>query len=156
MLPIGENQKTSSLKDSWTAALASFDTAVRGRGTGQFSPMHQNSGASSEWSRQRLHIDGRVRYPRRISFGGSLYLLVQPQGGRDWHDQYRYGGKRKTLFLGACPDVPTALAQRRHRAARRLLAAGIDLSRHKRELRRMEGGSCLAAVGGPEEWLQTG
>lgn len=58
-----------------------------------------------------------------ISFGGNLYLLVRPQGGRYWHYHYRYGGKRKTLSLGTYPDVPIARAQSRQRAARRLLAA---------------------------------
>ena len=66
---------------------------------------------------ERPRVDGRVRYPRKIFFGGNLYLLVRPEGGRYWHYHYRYGGKRKTLSLGTYPDVPTALAQARHRAA---------------------------------------
>ena len=113
--------------------------------------MHQNSTTS----RERPRIDGRVRYPRKVSFGGSLYLLVQPQGGRYWHYQYRYGGKRRTVSLGTYPDVPTAMAQARHGAARRLLAAGIDPSSRKRELRRMDSGSLLEAVEGPGKWLHT-
>ncbi len=27
---------------------------------------------------ERPRVDGRVRYPRKISFGGNLYLLVRP------------------------------------------------------------------------------
>ena len=38
----------------------------------------------------------------------------------------RYGGKRKSLSLGTYPDVPFTRAHSRHRAARRLLAAGVD------------------------------
>ncbi|MFM7287298.1 MAG: integrase arm-type DNA-binding domain-containing protein [Cyanobium sp.] len=42
------------------------------------------------------------------------------------------------MSLGTYPDVPIALAQARHRAARRMLAAGMDPSLHRRELRRTE------------------
>ena len=153
-LPMAASERAGSLKDSWTAALAVSDVPVHGGGE-RSSPMHQNSGTGPQWPREHPRIDGRVRYPRKISFGGSLYLLVQPQGGRYWHYQYRYGGKRKTLSLGTYPDVPTALAQARHRAARRLLAAGFDPSLRRGELRRMDGGSLLGTVEVPGKWLQT-
>lgn len=78
---------------------------------------------------------GDVRYPRKISFGRNLYLLVMPKGGRYWRYCYRYGGKRKTLALGTYPDVPMARARSRHQAARTLLAAGVDPSLKKSELR---------------------
>ncbi|MBK6673386.1 MAG: DUF4102 domain-containing protein [Proteobacteria bacterium] len=71
-----------------------------------------------------------------MSFGGNLYLLIRPQGGRYWHYHYRYGGKRKTLSLGTFPDVPIARARSRHLAARQLLAAGVDPSLSRVELRR--------------------
>jgi hypothetical protein len=76
-----------------------------------------------------------LRYPRKISFGGNLDLLARPQGGQYWHYQTRNGGKRKTLSLGTFPDVPVTQPQSRHRAARQLLAAGIDPSLRRRELR---------------------
>jgi hypothetical protein len=75
--------------------------------------MHQNSVHRLHQAREPARIDGSVRYPRKISFGGNLYLLVRPQGGRYWHYHYRYGGKRKTLSLGTYPDVLTAQAQLR-------------------------------------------
>lgn len=117
--------------------------------------MHQNSDTSLEWPRERLRIDGQVRYPRKISFGGNLYLLVRPQGGRYRHYHYRYGGKRKTLSLGTYPDVPTALAQVRHRTARRLLAAGVDPAVRRCELRLLNDGGC-AAPDFPGIWRQAG
>lgn len=144
-LPMGVGGQTRSLKDSWAAALVESDAPVHG-GNDRFSPMRQNSGTGVEWPRERPRLDGRVRYPRKISFGGSLYQLVQPQGGRYWHYQYRYGGKRKTLSLGTYPDVPTSLAQARHRAARRLLAAGVDPSLRRGELRRMDDRNLLGAL----------
>jgi hypothetical protein len=96
-----------------------------------------------------------VRYPRKILFGGNLYLLVRPQGKRYWHYHYRYGDKRKTLSLGTYPDVPIAGAQSRHRAARRLLAAGVDPSLMRRELRRLESAELDVGSGNPGKWLRT-
>jgi hypothetical protein len=49
------------------------------------------------------------------------------------------------LSLGTSPDVPTALALARHRAAQRLLAAGIDPSQRRREVRQMNDDGCAAA-----------
>ncbi len=84
------------------------------------------------------------------------HLLIRPQGGRYWHYHYRYGGKRKTLSLDTYPDVPTAQAQSRHRAARRLLAMGIDPSLRRREQRRAESGALEADSAVPGKRLQTG
>jgi hypothetical protein len=154
-LPMGVNGRASSLKDSWAAALATSDMPGCCR-SDRDAPMHQNSGTGLEWPRERPRIDGQVRYPRKISFGGSLYLLVRPQGGRHWHFHYRYDGKRKTLSLGTYPDVPTTLAQARHRAARRLLATGIDPSLRRRELRLMNGDGCAVATELPGSWGQAG
>jgi Arm DNA-binding domain len=90
--------------------------------------------------RPRAAQSGRARYPWKLSFGGNLYLLVMPKGGRYWHYCYRYSGKRKTLSLGTFPDVPIARARSRHLAARQLLAAGVDPSLKRGELRRVGSG----------------
>ncbi len=126
-LPMNTNGPACSLKELWAAALADSG-APKCRDDDQQSPMHQNSAHSFQRAREPIRRDGSARYPRKISFGGNLYLLVRPQGGRYWHYHYRYGGKRKTLSLGTYPDVPTAQAQARHSVARRLLAIGIDPS----------------------------
>jgi hypothetical protein len=76
-----------------------------------------------------------VRYLRKIAFGGSLNLFVTPKGGRYWRYCYRYGGKRRTLSLGIYPEVPVDRARSRHLAARQLLAAGVDPSLKREELR---------------------
>jgi len=144
-VPMGEGGQARSLKDSWAAALMDSDVSVRGA-SDRNSPMHQNSASRAGGQRAGPRIDGQVRYPRKVFLGGGLYLLLHPQGGRYWHYQYRYGDKRKTLSLGTYPDVPTALAQARHRAARQMLAAGIDPSLRRGDLRRMGGGGPLGAV----------
>jgi integrase len=55
-----------------------------------------------------------------------LYLLVQTTGGRLWRFDYRFAGKRKTLSLGAYPDVSLKEARERRDEARKLLANGAD------------------------------
>ena len=112
------------MKELWSAAL--HDSAgLMSRGDDRESPTHQNSAHQMQASSGRLRVDGLVRYPRKMSFGGNLYLLIRPQGGRYWHYHYRYGGKRKTLSLGTHPHVPTTLAQ----ARRKLRSRGLQLQR---------------------------
>lgn len=67
-----------------------------------------------------------VRYSRKVSDGGGLYLLVTPKGGRCWRFAYRYARKYKTLALGTYPVVTLELARSRHEFARNLLGNGVD------------------------------
>lgn len=67
-----------------------------------------------------------VRYGRKFSDGGGLFLLVTPQGARCWRYSYRVGVRQKTLALGIYPDVSLEKARARHQFARSLLAQGID------------------------------
>ncbi len=75
--------------------------------------------------------------PYKLADGKSLYLLVQPGGGKLWRFAYRFNGKQKMLALGAFPDVTLADARERHQAARKQLAAGIDPSEVKKEAKRI-------------------
>ena len=75
-----------------------------------------------------------LRYSRKISDGGGLYLLVTPKGGRCWRYAYRFGKKQKTLALGTYPEVPLERARSRHALARNLLAHGLDPSAVKAAL----------------------
>jgi transposase-like protein len=140
-LPFKRHGWASSLKELWAAAL-SYVVEPTCKYGGCNPSTHQNSADRHHAVSERTRLIGRVRYQRKICFGGNLYLLVRPQGGRYWHYHYRYGGKRKTLSLGTFPDVPIARARSRHLAARQLLAAGVDPSLKRRELRgRVENGS---------------
>lgn len=76
-----------------------------------------------------------LRYARKLSDGGGLYLMVVPSGSRYWRFNYRFNGKQKTLALGVYPYVSLETARARHQAARHLLAAGTDPSLMRRELR---------------------
>lgn len=83
----------------------------------------------------KLHKDndGIVKSPPyKLADEKGLYLFVQTSGGRLWRFDYRFGGKRKTLALGAYPDVSLADARSKRDEARKLLANETDPSETKR------------------------
>ena len=81
LVPMGEGGQTRSLKDAWAAALENSDGSVRGA-SDRSTPMHQNSRARTGGQRDSPRVDGQVRYPRKIFFGGGLYLGRTPADGR--------------------------------------------------------------------------
>ena len=64
--------------------------------------------------------------PQKVTDGGGLYLLLNPNGSKWWRLKYRYEGKEKLLSLGVYPDTGLADAREKRDAARKLLAADID------------------------------
>lgn len=72
--------------------------------------------------------------PYKLSDEKGLYLLVQPKGGKLFRFDYRFDSKRKTLSIGAFPEVTLAQARERRDAARKLLANDppIDPSEKKK------------------------
>ena len=67
-----------------------------------------------------------VDKPHKLADGGSMYLLVWPDGSRYWRLDYRFDGKRKTLALGVYPEVTLAEARKRRSVAKALLSKGQD------------------------------
>lgn len=70
--------------------------------------------------------------PRKLTDGGGLYLLLNPNGSKWWRFKYRYGGKEKLLSLGTYPDTGLADAREKRDAARKQLAAGVDPGAHRK------------------------
>lgn len=70
--------------------------------------------------------------PLKLSDGGGLFLLVQPNGAKYWRLAYRFAGKQKTLALGVYPDISLSDARERREAARKVLANGADPSATKK------------------------
>ena len=76
--------------------------------------------------------DSRIRgaapavKPLKLTDGGGMYLLLNPDGSRYWRLDYRFDGKRRTLALGVYPEVSLAEARKRRSAAKALLAEGRD------------------------------
>lgn len=70
---------------------------------------------------------------RKLTDGGSLYLLVKTTGTKSWRWKYRYGKKEKQLVIGQYPAVTLAQARRARDAARIELSQGIDPGEAKRQ-----------------------
>jgi integrase len=92
--------------------------------------------------------------PQKLTDGGGLYLLLNPNGARWWRYKYRFEGKEKLLSLGTYPETSLADAREKHAAARKQLQAGIDPGVHRKatkaagEERAANSFSVIA-----EEWL---
>ena len=70
--------------------------------------------------------------PYKLADEKGLYLFIQASGGKLWRFDYRFDGKRKTLSLGAYPDVSLADARNKRDDARKLLANETDPSETKK------------------------
>lgn len=64
--------------------------------------------------------------PTKLTDGGGLYLILNPNGSRWWRLDYRYAGKRKTLSMGIYPVITLKDARNRRDEARKLLASDVD------------------------------
>jgi integrase len=64
----------------------------------------------------------------KLSDERGMYLLVHPNGGKYWRFDYRFEGRRKTLAIGAHPEVSLKEARKRRDRARSDIEDGIDPS----------------------------
>jgi hypothetical protein len=71
--------------------------------------------------------------PYKLTDGGGLTLLVNPDGAKWWRLRYRIAGREKMLSLGVYPEVGLKRARERRDEARRLIADGIDPSAKRQE-----------------------
>lgn len=70
---------------------------------------------------------------KRLTDGKGLYLLLFVKGGaHGWRLDYSIHGRRKTLSLGTYPETSLKLAREKAEEARRLIAAGVDPSEHRK------------------------
>ena len=70
--------------------------------------------------------------PRKLRDGNGLILLVHPNGSRYFQLRYTLHGKEKTLQLGRYPTMRLAEARAAAKAARELVADGIDPVQNRR------------------------
>jgi hypothetical protein len=74
----------------------------------------------------------RSAKPRAESYkmfdGGSLFVLVKPNGSMLWRYKFKLGGREKLLTLGQYPAVKLADARKAHQDAKIKLQAGVDPS----------------------------
>ncbi len=74
--------------------------------------------------------------PYKLADGGGLFLLVNSDGRRYWRLKYRHAGKEKLLGLGTYPTVTLATARALRGEAKAKLAAGIDPSQARQDMKR--------------------
>ncbi|RLA23501.1 MAG: integrase [Gammaproteobacteria bacterium] len=85
----------------------------------------------------------------KLSDGGGLFLLVNPNGSKYWRLKYRYAGKEKKLALGVYPKVTLANARKAGNTARDQIQDGIDpgaVRRIKKLEDRYAGGNTFRAI----------
>ena len=95
----------------------------------------------------------RERDYKLADFDG-LYLLVRSTEAKLWRLAYRFGGKQKSLALGAYPMVTLAEAREGRDIARKLIANGTDpsLKRRLEKIAKAAGGNSFREVS--EEFLE--
>jgi integrase len=92
--------------------------------------------------------------PLKVTDGGGMYLLLNPNGSRWWRLDYRFGGRRKTLSMGIYPDTGLKDAREKRDEARKLLAAGVDPGAQRKALKIAgsdNAANCFEVVA--REWL---
>lgn len=67
--------------------------------------------------------------------GDGMFLLIHPNGSKYWRFRFRFGGKQHLMAFGVYPEISLADARQKREEARRLVAAGIDPSEHKRAVK---------------------
>jgi integrase len=88
--------------------------------------------------------------PYKLSDGGGLYLLVNPNGASWWRFKYQFEGREKLLSLGVYPHVTLQQARGLRDEARKTLANGVDPSA-KRQAEKSSTANTFEAVA--KEWL---
>ena len=73
--------------------------------------------------------------PTKLTDGGGLYLLLNPNGSRWWRLDYRFRGKRKTISMGIYPEVSLKDARNRRDEARKLLASEVDPGENRKAIK---------------------
>lgn len=68
----------------------------------------------------------------KLTDGGGLYLLVNPNGTKYWRFKYHFAGKEKLLSLGCYPRIRLTEARAKHGKAKRMVWAGADPSAVRR------------------------
>lgn len=76
--------------------------------------------------------------PYRLSDGGGLYLLINPDGAKYWRMDYRIFNVRRTAAFGKYPEVSLSAAREQRGNARNLITEGIDPVELKREQSKRE------------------
>lgn len=69
--------------------------------------------------------------PYKLTDGGGLHLLINPDGAKYWRMGYRFDGVERTLAFGKYPEVSLADARKQRALAREKINSGVDPSQAK-------------------------
>ncbi len=94
--------------------------------------------------------------PYKLSDGGGMFLLVNPNGSRYWRWKYRVNKKEKTLALGVYDNVSLTEARDKVKDARKLLDQGIDPSIDKKQKKIATGKDTFEAISNEWQKIQSG
>ena len=78
--------------------------------------------------------------PFKLSDSGGLFLLINPNGSKLWRLAYRFGGKQKTLYMGAYPLISLLDARALRDEAKKQLINCIDPSENKKAVKAIKDG----------------
>ena len=73
--------------------------------------------------------------PYKMQDEKGMYLLVNPNSGKYFRYNYRFGGKRKTLALGTYPATSLKDAREKRDTAIKQIVGGIDPSENRKALK---------------------
>lgn len=90
--------------------------------------------------------------PYKLSDGGGMYLLVNPNGSRYWRWKYRINNKEKVMALGVFPNVSIAKAREKVSQAKEILDKGIDPNVHKKQQKAISIHSSFKPIA--KEWFK--
>ena len=71
--------------------------------------------------------------PYKLSDGGGMYLLINPNGSRYWRWKYRVNNKEKVMALGVYPNVSVAQAREKVNSSKQDLDQGFDPNIRKKQ-----------------------
>ena len=86
----------------------------------------------------------------KLSDGGGLYLLINPNGSRYWRLKYRIDEKEKVLALGVYPTVSAKEVRKTANEAKLLINEGVDPGIAKKQQKASIGQNTFSVVA--QEW----
>jgi len=69
----------------------------------------------------------------KLSDGAGLFLLVTPQGGKQWKLKYRLNAKEREYSIGTYPTISLIEARQKRDELKNLVSKGIDPSQEKQK-----------------------
>jgi len=99
---------------------------------GSFQITTESQGKLPPFLMKQILTDAKVKAakpkpkPYKLTDGGGMYLLVNPNGSRYWQYRFRLNGKQNTYQIGTYPDTSLKRAREELQLAREKVSQGIN------------------------------